>query len=89
DAISSLERAYSNANNPSTPRNGDAQRPAAGGSGLSGTKRGAAADQLDYLASPTKRPRAPSAAVPDNARPGSRLNPLNMVQRMVRRHTGR
>ncbi|KAJ2357955.1 hypothetical protein IWW50_001412 [Coemansia erecta] len=87
DAINALERASSGANKAATPRNGDA-RPL-GGSNLSGTKRGATVDQLDYMASPTKRPRAPSAAAHDGPRPGSRLNPLNMVQRMVRRHTGR
>ncbi|KAJ2299969.1 hypothetical protein IW139_001402, partial [Coemansia sp. RSA 353] len=81
DAINALERA-SSANRPVTPRNGE---PIVLGRS-SGTKRGATADR-DYMASPTKRPRAPSAA--QDGRTGSRLNPLNMVQRMVRRHTGR
>ncbi|KAJ2122560.1 hypothetical protein GGH12_005254 [Coemansia sp. RSA 1822] len=81
DAINALERASSA--NHVTPRNGE---PLVLGRS-SGTKRGATADR-DYMASPTKRPRAPSAAH-DGSRAGSRLNPLNMVQRMVRRHTGR
>ncbi|KAJ2455140.1 Ark- serine/threonine protein kinase [Coemansia sp. RSA 2336] len=74
DAISALERA--SANNGSTPPRADV--------GRSGAKRNAVEH---YMESPTKRPRAPSAA--DGSRQGSRLNPLNMVQRMVRRHTGR
>ncbi|KAJ2851601.1 hypothetical protein IWW36_000924 [Coemansia brasiliensis] len=84
DAINALERASSAANNGTTPQKNDMSRD---GASHSGTKRSAAAEQ--YMASPTKRPRAPSAAGYDGAREGSRLNPLSMMQRMVRRHTGR
>ncbi|KAJ2855582.1 hypothetical protein GGI22_004087 [Coemansia erecta] len=93
DAIHSLERATGSAI-ATTPR---AQNtPAGGSSGLSGTKRAAASvsEALDRT-TPTKRPRAPSAASyvrPDaDAVPAksTSLNPLDMVQRMVRRHNGR
>ncbi|KAJ2859893.1 hypothetical protein GGI22_002859 [Coemansia erecta] len=93
DAIYSLERATGSAI-ATTPR---AQNmPTGASSGLSGTKRAAASvsEALDRT-TPTKRPRAPSAVSyvrPDadaaHAKSTS-LNPLDMVQRMVRRHTGR
>ncbi|KAJ1728528.1 hypothetical protein LPJ61_003990 [Coemansia biformis] len=75
DAINALERASSGA----TPQ------PTAS---WSGTKRGANGP-LEVLASPTKRPRAPSAADEARRNGASRLNPLNMVNRLVRRNTDR
>ncbi|KAJ2156590.1 hypothetical protein GGF46_005079 [Coemansia sp. RSA 552] len=84
DTINALERAGVQ----TTPHSAGVIQPA--GSGRSGTKRQAGSDVLDHLASPTKRPRAPSSsAIPQPVATSSRLNPLNMVQRMVRRHTGR
>ncbi|KAI9504925.1 hypothetical protein GGI25_001724 [Coemansia spiralis] len=96
EAISSLERATGSAIETTTPRG----QSVSGATGLSGTKRSAtsiyASDALDQLTTPTKRPRAPSATTYGAAGSAagaptgsSRLNPLNMVQRMVRRHTGR
>ncbi|KAJ1769223.1 hypothetical protein IW140_003101 [Coemansia sp. RSA 1813] len=98
DAICSLERVTGSAI-ATTPR---AQNTPIGGvsSGLSGTKRSAASvsasEAMDRITTPTKRPRAPSAvsyARTNNDTPAptgsSGINPLGMVQRMVRRHTGR
>ncbi|KAJ2764298.1 hypothetical protein IWQ57_005217 [Coemansia nantahalensis] len=75
DAINALERASSGA----TPR------PTAT---RSGTKR-AANGPVDSLTSPTKRPRAPSAAEDPRRNGASRLNPLSVVNRLVRRNTDR
>ncbi|KAJ2682917.1 hypothetical protein H4R19_007061 [Coemansia spiralis] len=77
DTINALERASSG-----TPAQSSTNR--------SGTKR-AANGPVDSLTSPTKRPRAPSAAEDPrrNGGGGSRLNPINMVNRLVRRNTDR
>ncbi|KAJ1961386.1 hypothetical protein GGI12_003281 [Dipsacomyces acuminosporus] len=65
--------------------------------GAAGVKR-PGADPLEGVASPTKRPRAPSVAahsVADSdhsmasATSSSRLNPLGIVQRMIQRHAQR
>ncbi|KAJ2553977.1 hypothetical protein EV175_002746 [Coemansia sp. RSA 1933] len=94
DAIISLEKATGSAI-ATTPR--ASNTPNGVSSGLSGTKRSAASvsDTMDHTDTPTKRPRAPSAvsygrADNDKTKSSSAgLNPLGMVQRMVRRHTGR
>ncbi|KAJ2765826.1 hypothetical protein IWQ56_003946 [Coemansia nantahalensis] len=75
DAINALERASS----------GTTPRPAAT---RSGTKR-AANGPVDSLTSPTKRPRAPSVAEDPRRNGVSRLNPLGVVNRLVRRNTDR
>ncbi|KAJ2656972.1 hypothetical protein IWW48_004744 [Coemansia sp. RSA 1200] len=97
DAINSLERAANAAGGGSsvatTPR---ALNSPAVGSGLSGTKRSAAAvsasEALDRFSTPTKRPRAPSLVSYADADPdagSSSVSPFGLVQRIIRRNTGR
>ncbi|KAJ2694224.1 hypothetical protein GGH99_000779, partial [Coemansia sp. RSA 1285] len=96
DAINALERAANAASAggssvATTPR---ALNSPAVGSGLSGTKRSAAAasDALDRFSTPTKRPRAPSLvsyADPNPDAGSSSVSPFGMVQRIIRRNTGR
>ncbi|KAJ2517890.1 hypothetical protein H4217_003671 [Coemansia sp. RSA 1939] len=94
DAINSLERAANAAGSSSVATTPRALNSPAVGSGLSGTKRSAAAasDALDRLSTPTKRPRAPSLvsyADPDPDAGSSSVSPFGMVQRIIRRNTGR
>ncbi|KAI8322232.1 hypothetical protein GQ54DRAFT_153512 [Martensiomyces pterosporus] len=95
---SRVQEAISIFDSPGPATRQKATKPANGDRLTAGGVKRAGADPLEGVASPTKRPRAPSvsahsAAGSDHsmasAASSSRLNPLGMVQRMIQRHSRR